>query len=426
MLQLLEEHHKRLADIIRTRDVIAKQLVENGAAVPEKTESMEQVVAVGGSTQAVAIEPPIKSQRSSSSVFAKVQEQQHRRDSSPALAKDMASRRGIPQAQRRKIPPPITGSTPAASHSPDSTRRKAHNKHHEVVDAPSVLSTAQVEERTNPADDGFSRFYSGLTSGPFSKISSMLAFAALPLSEPPSQPSSPTSSRVDKTVRAHNEPDISKLISSGAMKALEDSQRRKGDSGKVFGPGESFYVVPPSGGTASYANIMRTEQRYARRQQGHLSNIEEDNEFVDARETQHPKTGAYGSGPGLHLKVAGSGPGTSTPNHKAEELELENETLKQVLDQLSHRLQAFERSAQDASMAALTQSMASVRTTGGGRVDEGIGDRERIMEDELQRAVREISKLKGQNQKYKDYLERLKDSARQRDKVKKEKGEGGV
>lgn len=397
MLKLLEEHHHRLAEIIKTKDVIAKQLLETGQHSRQTVEDTDPTTP--SSPPHTAPEASYQTQRPSASNFNKMRQQ--RRESSPALAKDIASRRGIPQPQTRKIPPPIVDARPARSSATESLlSHQQASKDRNTSDVSHAASTAQSHrpKTTTAADDAFSRFYSNLTAGPFSKISSMLAFAAMPLSETSSQPSSPESSRTESTsARAHHEPDLGTLISPAALNAMEEAQRRKGHSGQVFGPGESFYVVPTSGGTTSYANIMRTEQRYARRQ-GHLSNIsEEDNEFVDARETQVSRN----SVPAHHAPGGPSG-------YRVEELELENDSLKQVLDQMSHRLQAFERSAQDASMAALTQSMASVRTQN---------------EDDIQNLIRENSKLKGQNQKYKDYIDRLRDSARQKDKERKERSE---
>lgn len=424
ILKLLEEHHHRLADIIKTRDVISKQPSEVGDSSLETSEKTEHRTTSPPFTPRDASN---RTQRASSSALSKMNQQ--RRDTSPALAKDMASRRGIPQPQPqpqpRRIPPPITEARTTSAHSSDTAthRHKHSSKHHEIVEAPSAASAAQLPQQTaSPAEDAFSRFYSNLTSGPFSKISSMLAFAAMPLTETPSQPSSPTSSRTEKTsVRAHNGPDLKSLISPAALNALEDHQRKQGGSNHGFGPVESFYVVPTSGGTNSYANIARMDQRYTRRQHGHLTNInEDDGEFVEARETQNARS--TGSASTSHGK-AGS---MSMPSdHTLEELQLQNESLKQSLDHVSRRLQAFERSAQDASMAALTQSMASVRTQGGGKDgDSGLGDRERMMEDELRKAVQEISKLKGVNKKYKSYLDRLKDSAREKERVKKERESG--
>ncbi|KAF1344797.1 hypothetical protein BDV97DRAFT_62437 [Delphinella strobiligena] len=422
ILKLLEEHHRRLADIIKTRDVISKQPSEVGELLSETSEKVEHRTT---SPPSAPTDASNRTQRASSSALSKMNQQ--RRDTSPALAKDIASRRGIPQPQPqpqpRRIPPPITEAKTTSAHSSHTAthRHKHSSKHREIVEAPSAASAAQLPQQTaNPAEDAFSRFYSNLTSGPFSKISSMLAFAAMPLTETPSQPSSPTSSRTEKTsVRAHNGPDVKSLISPAALNALEDHQRKQGGSSHGFGPAESFYVVPTSGGTNSYANIARMDQRYTRRQHGQLTNINEDDaEFVDARETQNAKS--TGSASASYAKA-----GSIPSDHTMEELQLQNESLKQSLDHVSRRLQAFERSAQDASMAALTQSMASVRTQGGGKDgDSGLGDRERMMEDELRKAVQEISKLKGVNQKYKSYLDRLKDSAREKERVKKERESG--
>lgn len=241
----------------------------------------------------------------------------------------------------------------------------------------------------------------------------MLAFAALPLTET-AQPDSPTESRAEKTsARASNDPAIESLISPAALHALQEHQRNQGGSGHSFGQAESFYLIPPTGGTASYANIVNREQRYARRE--HLSDISEeaDAEFVDARETQTRKST--------------SSQARTAPSFKEEELQLENDTLKQVLDKMSHRLQAFESHAQDASMAALTQSMASVRTQPSGPpTGMDIQDERRAMEEEMRRAAREIAKLKSTNAKYKAYLENLKNNARAKEKEKRGKAESGA
>ena len=225
----------------------------------------------------------------------------------------------------------------------------------------------------------------------------MLAFTALPLTDNP-EPDSPTSSRSQKTsARASDYPDVKSLISPAALNALQ----RHGN----IGPGESFYIIPTSGGTASYANIVTREQRYARRQH-QLSNISEDDaaEFVDAHETQPSRP-----------------PNRGLISVREEELQLENDTLKQVLDQVSHRLQAFESHAQDASMAALTQSMASVRTTHSAAHSSA----PKQTDDDLQAAMKEIQKLKHENSKYRAYYNKLKDSARAKAEEKRKAESAG-
>jgi hypothetical protein len=213
----------------------------------------------------------------------------------------------------------------------------------------------------------------------------MLAFTALPLTDTP-EPDSPTSSRHQKTsARASNDPDVKSLISPAALNALQQHGH--------IGPGESFYVIPTSGGTASYANIVTREQRHVRRH--HLSNINEDDpaEFVDAQETQPTKQQNRG-----------------LISEREEELQLQNDTLKQALDHVSHRLQAFESHAQDASMAALTHSVASVRTTH----STAPSNISRQSDDELHAAMKEIKRLEHDNAKFRAYYAKLKDSAKAR------------
>jgi hypothetical protein len=139
-----------------------------------------------------------------------------------------------------------------------------------------------------------------------------------------------------------------------------------------MGPNESFYLVP---GTASYASILQNKKDA---QNQHMDSIEEGSgsmkgssheEFVDAREdvgppsptnTRHPRRK---SGSGLtpqHSIPAGRGAGLKT----MEELALENETLKNLVDKQAKRIQMWELNSQS-SFNALAQSF---RARGPGRM----------------------------------------------------------
>jgi hypothetical protein len=359
VLKLLEEHHRQLAHIIRSKHTIAKA-VQDAQTVdtsePDASTPLASPLAAPSST----LPPPATRIHPS------------RRESSPALAKEIASRRGIPQQPSSLNPRKVTPSTTTSTTSID--RRVP----------PSIVNSDTSAQAKNQ-DDGFSRFYSNWTTGPLSRLSSMLAFTALPLTDIP-EPDSPTSSRHQKTsARASNDPDVKSLISPAALNALQQHGH--------IGPGESFYVIPTSGGTASYANIVTREQRHVRRH--HLSNINEDDpaEFVDAQETQPSKQQNRG-----------------LISEREEELQLQNDTLKQALDHVSHRLQAFESHAQDASMAALTHSVASVRTTH----STAPSNTSRQSDDELHAAMKEIKRLEHDNAKFRAYYAKLKDSAKAR------------
>ena len=272
-------------------------------------------------------------------------------------------------------------------------------------------------------DDAFTKFYSTLTSGPLSKLSSMLAFAGLPLADD-SQEDSLTQSQTEKTsARATSGPDVNNIFSKAALRAIEDQQRTQGFTGNTFGPGESFYLIPTSGGTTSYANILTRAQQDAQR--GKDSTGADSDEFVDANETLPRVRGAA-----IDSNVSAS--------VREEELQIENKALKQILDKLAHRLQAFESHAQDASMAALTHSMASLRSqpqhhgkAQGGTSGE-MEDRMRAMEAQLEREMKERQRLDIDNQKqravitkYRSHWDQLKDSARAKERAKKERSDAG-
>ncbi|KAI4726457.1 hypothetical protein E4T49_05806 [Aureobasidium sp. EXF-10728] len=361
VLKLLEAHHRQLAHIIRSKHTIAKAVQDAHHADSPEPDTSSPITS-----------PPV-TPSSAPPPVARIHPS--RRESSPALAKDIATRRGIPQQSSSLNPRKPPSVAPPTATSPISIDRR--------VSAKSTTSDDSVQSRDQ--DDGFTRFYSNWTTGPLSRLSSMLAFTALPLTDTP-EPDSPTSSRHQKTsARASNDPDVKSLISSAALNALQQHGH--------IGPGESFYVIPTSGGTASYANIVTREQRYARRQ--HLSNISEDDpaEFVDAQETQPAKQ-----------------PNRGLISEREEELQLQNDTLKQALDHVSHRLQAFESHAQDASMAALTHSVASVRTAHSAAPSNA----SRQSDDELQAALKEIKRLEHDNAKFRAYYAKLKDSAKAR------------
>lgn len=419
----MEEHHHKLAEIIKSKDAISKAVSEAGEPLPRTpaealsnhTEKLSEKDEHAQPVSPPASDTPLHHDKLTTSPSL-TRMQQPQRDSSPALAKDIASRRGIPQPTHRKMPTATPGVSAVVAEGRMSTTQLplARQVQSTRRDIPPPIVSQDRNAPTTPSDDGFARFYSNLTAGPFSRISSMLAFAALPLTESV-HPDSPTESRTEKTTaRASNDPAVESLISPAALHALQEHQRNQGGSGNSFGQAESFYLIPPTGGTASYANIVNREQRYARRE--HLSDINEeaDSEFVDARETQT-------------RKATTSSQARTAASFREEELQLENETLKQVLDKLSHRLQAFESHAQDASMAALTQSMASVRTqSSAAHTGVDIQDERPAMEDEMRRAAREIAKLKSTNAKYKAYLENLKNNARAKEKEKRGKAESAA
>ena len=425
VLRLLEEQHRKLASLVKSQDNLqhegtSEEVKPTGARPASKDiSSTSPPPGKAGPSKAKATTSALASTRIGSQI----------RDSSPSLARDIASRRGIPPPGRTQ--PSAAAQARARQLSPESRRRAqpggAAKVPPSIVDSQAGLQQPKTVEKAED-DEGFTKFYSNLTSGTMSKLSSVLAYAGLPLTAEDLQPDQTSKQKPEKrTVSAGNEPDVKKIFSKAALDAIEDEHRQRGTFGHGFGPGESFYVVQKGGGTYSYADIAKAHQHQ-------LSRIGEDEEaeFVDAKEMPGPPSPKRSRFSHQRRDSFGS-PRTQ------EELELENTTLKNTLEQVAGRLAAFETHAQDASMAALTQSMASLRpganealkeTATEGQLDAAVQERLQQLESQLQQQAEERQKLETHAikqekilRKYKAKWDELKENARERDKAKKEKSE---
>ena len=171
-----------------------------------------------------------------------------------------------------------------------------------------------------------------------------------------------------------------------------------------------------------YASILARRQQHQSHHNRTFSRdstgLSEDmDEFVDARE--NPGDGS----PVMSRK----GGGKASGGKNLEELQLENESLRAVLDEMSRRLWQFEMGAQMGSVA-LHQSIraslnrnnsgsppASVAGAGGaeGRL-AGLEDEMLKTKKEVERMGRENEKLKGVVGRYRERWEKLKEGARTR------------
>jgi len=407
VLKLLEEQHQKLARIIRSQDVVQPSDVSHE---DKKAAEMPSVAALSLSTTDKA---PAAKVRPTTSALAVAKMGSQVRESSLSLARDIASRRGIPQSSRNQ--PSSAAQARARQLSPESQRRARAAPSVKVppsiVDSQASLAQARRSKKAED-DEGFTRFYSNITSGTMSKLSSVLAYAGLPLTADDIRPEPPTRS-LSGTVRAGDTPDVKKIFSKAALDAIEAEHRQRGTLGHGFGPAESFYVVPPTGGTKSYSHMVRSRIP----QTGGLGE-EDDEAFVDAQEAQGPPS------PRHSRTAATTKRGSFGKSRTSEELELENVTLKQTLEQLAGRLSNFEAHAQDASMAALTQSMVSLRPSGG-TSDAVMTDRLRQLEQQMERDAEDRQKLEihamkqeKQLKKWNDKYQALRAGARKKMEVK--------
>lgn len=225
------------------------------------------------------------------------------------------------------------------------------------------------DHSTPAADAPFQQFYTHFESL-LSRLSAPLAFASLPLTglvAPKSQPVPPQATLKSPKPQSHptsvaSSVDYSQLISKAALRAVATNRDAS------INPSESFYVVPTTGGTISYAEIMsRAEREESRGLRGHhrqtstLSNISED-DFVDAQSTliTHPRSRESGGANQPLGRFRNHGPNEAKVGGKTmEELAMENQALKHLSDTLSRRLHMFEMSSQTAT-TALAQSVRSI------------------------------------------------------------------
>ncbi|KAI9825078.1 MAG: hypothetical protein M1832_001398 [Thelocarpon impressellum] len=459
-LTLLEQHHQKLSEILKFRSShpVASQVADIPAVLKEDSGSVEphegtakQSSADGATAPRQTSSPPRPSQ-------PPTLPPPHRttpRDLTSSIASNLASARGIPSSQRRRGAPlspavsdqhaggrmlgsPVVSRADSGGHIQRSPTGEKATQAQPAVLAPSpnvdtVKSAGDADSikeagplpksprsETAPSDEGFQRFYSTFENL-ISKLSAPLAFAGLPLANDDA-PKAPM--QADERERATASPDLTKMFSRAALRAVRDGTGQTSGGG-----GESFYVVPSTGGTISYAGILSRAEQERR-----AAAIEAEDEFVDAREmpSQPPSPDVH-----RHRRGRGStGGAVSMANNKSmEELQLENQALKQLSDTLSRRLHMWEANAQSSSLA-LQQSLKAMQQTSPTPSDAGsragvaaddastskkeardpspTGPSIRELEEQLRAAGRENAKLKEVIGRYRSKWEKLKEGARMR------------
>ncbi|KAK8080602.1 hypothetical protein PG997_008420 [Apiospora hydei] len=336
-LNLLEQHHMRLSELLKVprQRPISQANAENATEPDEKEEAP---TAADGELQTCKAETGSGEKHPSVS-------------NTEAPGNVAPSPRRNDSASKSKMQNMLDN-----AERPDKLLRQNSSEYRKVT-PPAPQSLRSPGSPAATSEEGFSRFYNAFGSI-INRISAPLAFAGLPLlseeinEEPAHVPETPAQkkSRSKPTTSAAAEPDLSKFYSKAALKAIaRDGQ----------GPNDSFYVVPTSGHTVSYANILTFADKEKRRmgasahELGRLAEELDEDDFVDAKESQIP------SSPGLRRK-AGKTASERELSNVVEELYLENKSLKDALDQQSKRLHAFELMSQNSGMR-LAESMRLMR-----------------------------------------------------------------
>jgi hypothetical protein len=363
ILELLEAEHRHLAELIKLRSEGPPTVVKT---VQKPTDTAKPTLSLEPSSELETTTISPNSSRTASPVRTR---RPHREVSSSITNNLARQRRGLPATPELSTQH-VGGRILSQIDRPGYTQRHLSPERARIP-APAVDNRVAISKQNSaqPANENtFSKFYNSYQYV-FSKIPAPLIFAGFPLNpEQPSAPEKPVvakKSEKEKTrAPSSDEPDFTKMFSKAAMRAIRD------DVGPSFGPQESFYLVPPTGGTVSYAGILSGSGGRPGTAPGIPDTIEEDtDEFVDARENLGPpsprslRSGRKGASPstsrdGTRQTLKEFQPSGSTKT--MEELELENATMRSLLDTQSKRLQMWELSSQSQSMA-LQQSMRAVR-----------------------------------------------------------------
>ena len=446
-MKLLEQYHERLAGLIKW---------QRTHPVPQSSE------AVGDdkpTLQSASDTAPSESQQSS----AHRPHQQSKptalpqRDVSSSIASNLASARGIPPNRQRRGSP----ASPASSIQHAEGKLTTPQRRSKLGDYPSRAAPNPIQEKvtssTNPSkaiqntrslssanqsikspvsttDEPFNRFYNTFENL-FSKLSAPLAFAGLPLGSESTttQQTTVSNNPVPVNEKAKDDPDYTRAFSRAALRALHEERG-------LPTAAESFYVVPTTGGVSSYRDILTRSKRDAAQRLGLPEPTESElanDEFVDARETPQPPS------PTTDRKGVKVQQGLGSNTKTMEELTLENQAMRDLLDVMSKRLAQFEMGSQSQSMA-LHQSLRLMQQSQALPPLPTVGDTSKSLErnaandeklaaveeqlgsvnKELERMGRENEKLKGVIGRYRERWEKLKEGARTRRGGTSTQGEG--
>lgn len=443
-LRLLEAHHRRVAELLRQPTESTTNTITTEPEVQPTNEKPLSTSAAVAELRASKIDNvPRSASPLRTPPTLNAPRRLPPRDLSSSIASNLANARGIRTNYTRQPLSPSVSTQQAPGSLETPARREVKKTRSNIsgeASQPSWLppTTSQRKVDTSSAsklpepvattsqDEGFSRFYNTFENF-LSKISAPLAFAGLPLIA--EEATAPATTEITKkrtlVEKRDTSPDLAKYISRAAIRA----STRDGNSAN-----DSFYVVPTTGHTVSYARILSYEEKERRRlaASAHSENSDmfpdpdEDDDFVDARETPMPPSPAFSRQSSKVVK-----PTTRQLENKVEELDMENKSLKEVVDKLSKRLHTFEMSAQQHGMA-LQESMRIMRdlspardpalhrtSSAGG--DEALKKRVRDLEEHVSLSGKEIDRLGKENEKlkivvarYRDRWEKLKEGAKTR------------
>lgn len=461
-LRLLEQHHQRLSELLSHPSESPAANRSDDAEVQASTEKTLSTPAAVAELRASKSDLGLRSSSPHRNPSGGGPRRLPSRDLSSSIASNLASARGIRGKYTRAPPLSPSVSTHQAPGSLETHRRRnlpssipehtapswipptsSHKAESKAKSSRTYIAAEATGTGAGANDEGFSKFYSAFENILY-KLSAPLAFAGLPLAADdntkPAEHEHPLTKKTNaRRENQGSEPDLTKFISRAALRA-------SGRDGQAAN--DSFYVVPTAGGTVSYARILSFAEKEKRRLAASMhsenpdlfSNPDEEEGFVDARETPMSVSPKLSKGSSFKWKQLGE----KELANKVEELGIENKSLKDCVDKLAKRLQAFEMSAQQSSMA-LQESMRLVRDMsplrereqrtpvrvpnrqaredGDERASSNEALQRRVLEleenvhsggKEIERLGKENEKLKSVVARYRERWEKLKEGAKTR------------
>ncbi|CAZ84213.1 unnamed protein product [Tuber melanosporum] len=269
--------------------------------------------------------------------------------STSSLATNLASARGIQLPGSSRVPG-------ASSQSPNrrrtSDRPPAIDVSAKPTTNPLTILPPDEPKRKDP-EEGFSNFYSSLNtfiSRVGSPFATSLAFAGLPLLNDDGR-----DEEKDREARRNVLPK-SWVEKHGRGRGLEKGWPTNDPNGA-----ESFYVVPVSGGTLSYAGVVRRD-----------TSPTSQNSPIDDYETLPRDLSSRALSPPPPQAQNRRDPGLTGHTKTKEELQLENTGLRQTIDHMSRTMQSWQRKTRESENILKSSLMAFSKTNNRDNPDAGI------------------------------------------------------
>ncbi|KAF4513706.1 hypothetical protein G6O67_000947 [Ophiocordyceps sinensis] len=383
-LKLLEDHHRRLAALLKLPPQSAPSAGLVGDLVlaaaprlwpcPRRRGSGERKVAAALGKGSPCCRRRREWRRAAQgrsrerpAATVSGRSQPHRfapRDMSSSIASNLASARGIRSKYRgQPLSPSVSSDQAPGNVDPHPRRDGSSLRMQSIIDQRgkptwSRESSPRVDAESATVDEGgYARFYSTFGSL-ITKISAPLAFAGLPLIHEESSlmsesaltsdascPASPAPSsprrKSNRPPSSHcQDPDLSKIYSKATMKAL---------AGTATPRATPFTWVPTSGHTMSYANILSYAEKEKTGVSGRRPTASSWKTTTTTLSTREKPPSPCP--PATTRRRAARAQGERELRNNIEELSLENKSLKDMLDIVSKRLHVFEASSQHSAMA---------------------------------------------------------------------------